>query len=310
MISIAEIKRPAEPPAQADDPDKVAKRDREDEKRDENGHGMRILAVVKMRQDGHDGEQVADEMAAGVAEERGGFRKIIWEKSNQRTAHDQAKKCDQVLAFDGGNHGEKKGAEATQARAKAVHVVHEVEGVDNGENPEHGDGIAEGKILDEEGDADIARGDEAGDDELATKFCGRAQFNFVIQTAKDDDAKSARDDGGEFKTAHLQAMRQEPVGQTKARKVPMDHGRPGEQGQNHAGEHTEAAGKGDRSFVDFAMAGVVHQTGAAAEGAPDWQSQAGNRAGAKKRGYVDVERKIHGDGKLRSAASFRYRAYK
>src|SRR5580704_5293787 len=110
MISIANIKWPTEPPAQADDPDEVAERNGEDEKRDENGHGMGILAVVKMRQDGHDGEQVADEMAAGVAEEGGGFRKIIWEESNQRTAHDQAKKRDQVLAFDGGNHGEDEGA--------------------------------------------------------------------------------------------------------------------------------------------------------------------------------------------------------
>src|SRR5262249_46676108 len=51
-----------------------------------------VLLCIKVRQYGHDREQVAYKMAAGVAEEGAGVRKIPREKSCECAAHQ--KTCD------------------------------------------------------------------------------------------------------------------------------------------------------------------------------------------------------------------------
>ena len=59
-----------------------------------------------MRQNGHDREQIADEMAAGIAEERAGLGKIIRQKSDQRAANEKANERDEILAIRRGDEGE------------------------------------------------------------------------------------------------------------------------------------------------------------------------------------------------------------
>ena len=76
-------------------------------------------------------------------------------------------------------------ADCAEAGAEAVHVVHEVEGVDDGENPQHGDGIAEQHAGDKERDAFARGGDGNGDEQLADEFRERVQFVLVVQASRE-----------------------------------------------------------------------------------------------------------------------------
>ena len=53
----------------------------------------------------------------------------------------------------------KPAADQAQPRAEAVHVVLKVDRIGNGEDPQHGDDVAENRALAEERHADAARGD-------------------------------------------------------------------------------------------------------------------------------------------------------
>src|SRR5271169_1314216 len=101
---------------------------------------MWILLCVKKRENCHDREQVADEMAAGITEKRAGVRKIPRQKPDERAAHQKTRDSDKVFAVRGGDEREDECANRAESGAKAVHVVHEIERVDDGEQPENRDG--------------------------------------------------------------------------------------------------------------------------------------------------------------------------
>ena len=145
-----------------------------------------------MREDGHDREQVADEMAAGVAEKGAGVREIPRQKSEQRAAREKARQSDEILAIRRGNERENERADGAQSGAQAVHVVHEIEGVDDGENPENRDGVTENVAGDEQRDALARGGDGEGDEQLADEFRERLQFVLVVQPAENDDGDRAK----------------------------------------------------------------------------------------------------------------------
>src|SRR5271154_2869150 len=71
------------------------------EQRCEHGERMRVSLRVKMRQNRHDGEQVADEMAAGIAKKRTGVGKIPRQKPDERAAYEKARDGDEVFAIRG-----------------------------------------------------------------------------------------------------------------------------------------------------------------------------------------------------------------
>lgn len=83
MIIIPDIKRFPEPPAQDNHPHKVSQRDSENEQGNKDCPNPRMTRRVEMREDGHDSQQISDQMTPGIAEERGGFWKIVREKSKQ-----------------------------------------------------------------------------------------------------------------------------------------------------------------------------------------------------------------------------------
>jgi hypothetical protein len=85
--------------------------------------------------------------------------------------------------------------------AKAVHVVHEIEGVDDGEQPENRDGVAKSFVRHEQRDAFACKGDEERDEKLPDEFRQRFQFMFVVEPAENRDGDCAERDDGEFNTA-------------------------------------------------------------------------------------------------------------
>ena len=164
MIGVADPERFFVERAEQADLREVEQGNRQHEQRREHGERTRILLRVKMRQDGHDCEQVADEVAAGVAEKRAGVRKIPRQKSDQRAAHEKARDGDEIFAVRRGDEREEERANRAKPGAQAVHVVHEVEGVDDGEQPENRDGVAENFAGNKQRDA-LARGGDGDGDE-------------------------------------------------------------------------------------------------------------------------------------------------
>ena len=157
MIGVADPERFFVQRAEQADLREVKQGNRQHEQRREHGERTRILLGVKMRQNRHHREQIADEMAAGVAEKRAGVRKIPRQKTDERAAHQKAGDGDEIFAVRGGDEREKKCANRAEPGAQAVHVVHEIEGVDDGEQPENRDGVAENFAVDKQRDA-LARG--------------------------------------------------------------------------------------------------------------------------------------------------------
>jgi hypothetical protein len=76
MIGVADPERFLVQRAEQADLREVKQGNRQHQQRREHGPAMRILLGVKVRQDGHHREQVADEVAAGVAEKRAGVGKF------------------------------------------------------------------------------------------------------------------------------------------------------------------------------------------------------------------------------------------
>src|ERR1035441_5391497 len=96
-----------------------------------------------MRENGEHRQQVTNEMTAGIAKERASAREIVGQEAEQGAEGQEGDESHQVLAVRRSNDSEMVGPNRSQAGAEAVHVVHEVEGVDDGENPQDGDGVAE-----------------------------------------------------------------------------------------------------------------------------------------------------------------------
>ena len=109
------------------------------------------------------------------------------------------------------HQAEKPGADGSQARAKPVHVVHEIERVDDRQNPYNRDGITESQSVDKQGESHVRRDQERGDQQLTAEFCGGPQLVFVVQGAQHGYAQSAEQDGREFNRAAVQPMAQQFV---------------------------------------------------------------------------------------------------
>ena len=69
MVLVAEVEGFMEAPADPEDGEEIGEDDAEDEDWLEDGESMGMGIGVEVGEDGEDGEQIADEMTAGVAEE-------------------------------------------------------------------------------------------------------------------------------------------------------------------------------------------------------------------------------------------------
>src|ERR1035437_3558343 len=151
-----------------------------------------------MRENGEHRQQVANEMTAGIAKERTGVWEIVGQKAEQGAEGQEGDESHQVLAVRRGNNGEMIGPNRSQASAEAVHVVHEVEGVDDGENPQDGDGVTEDEAGNKERNPRASCGDKCGNEELTGELRARAQFTLIVQPTNPKHAQSTEKYAGQF----------------------------------------------------------------------------------------------------------------
>jgi hypothetical protein len=153
MIQIALVKGLPKAPSNPDDHDEIGKDDAENDERFQDHNGVRFRFRIEMREDGKDREKISDQMAPGIAQKNGGTREIEWQKTQQRSASQERNGSDEVLALIGGGPGEGPCGDETQAGTKSIHVIHEIGGVGDGQDPEDRDGVAEDGMLDEQCDS-------------------------------------------------------------------------------------------------------------------------------------------------------------
>src|SRR5450759_5891159 len=109
-------------------------------------------------------------MTSGVAEKGAGAGKIVGQKTEQRPAGQKRDERDEVLARERGKERKAQRADGSKTGAKSIHVVHEIEGVDEGENPQDRDGVAEDYVRNEQGDPRARRRHQSRDEELTGEF--------------------------------------------------------------------------------------------------------------------------------------------
>src|ERR1019366_505151 len=264
------------------------------EQRCKHSERTRILLRVKMRENRHDGEQVANEVAAGVAEKSAGVRKIPRQKSDQRAAHEKARDGDEVFAVRGGDERENKRANRSDTGAQPVHVVHEVEGVDHGKQPENRDGVAENVAVDKQRDTLAGGGHGHGDENLADEFWERLQLVLVVEPAENRDGDRAEREHGEFNRAAVNAVDNQAGGGNFDDAEFQENCADGER-QENSRQHGKTAGERNRGVVNFAVAGIVHEVGAQAPFTPLRQREQRGHERAQKGGGKKIEGKGHGE---------------
>ena len=200
------------------------------------------------------GQQVADQVAAGVAKKGAGFGEIIGQKTEQSAGDQEGHRRHQVLGGSaGGDQAEPGRADGPESGAKAVHVVHEIEGVDDGQNPQGRDGVAEDDVVNEEGDANTRCGDQP-----ARPAIGRANFaagcNSTLSSRKpiSNMPKAPGGDAEELRGSAAQAVLEKP--HRAGRGVEEGKDRSAEQGGQQAGHHGQPACQGNGGRHGFCEA--------------------------------------------------------
>src|SRR3954464_5198503 len=150
VVVVTLVERFSEPPPDQDHLDQVQEGHCQNEQRNQDRPMARMTGAVEMWKNGQDGEEVANKMAAGIAKEGARVGKVIGKETEQRAERQKGNDADEVLAIGSSDHPEIPGANCAQAGAKAVHIVHEIEGVNNSKNPQDGNGVMENRVLDEE----------------------------------------------------------------------------------------------------------------------------------------------------------------
>ena len=168
----------------------------------------------------------------------------------------------------GGDERKNKRANRTDASTKAVHVVHEVEGIDDGEQPENGDGIAKNFAVHEQGDALARRRHGDGDEYLPDEFRQGFEFVFVVQPAENRDGHGAQREHGKFNRAPVHAMNNCGRGRNLYDSQ-LEQNRPGSKRQQNSCQHGKTACERNWRAVDFAMARIVNEVRAQTPFAPE-----------------------------------------
>src|SRR5262245_44814521 len=88
-----------------------------------------------------DTEQISQQVTSGVAEKDGCLWEVVRQKTEQSPARQECDEGDEILALRCCCPGEKPGGNRTQTRAKTVHVIHEIERIRHGNDPQDGDRI-------------------------------------------------------------------------------------------------------------------------------------------------------------------------
>ncbi len=302
MVCVADIEWLAGAPAQQDDPHKVDEGHGEYQERNQDREFARVSRGMEVREYCEDGEKIAREVAAGVSEEGFCIWEVVWKEAEKCAACQESDGGNEVVHRKGGEEAEVEGGNEAQAGAEAIHVVHEVEGVNDGEDPKDRDGVAEKDVWDEERDPNAGAGEGEGDEELSHELWCGLEFVAVVEPAQEEHGEGADADGGELEGAFGEAVAQEGggfvglrgSGWEARRGVPnqeIDDGQ--EERQDKTGGHRQPAGERDGGGMDFAMAGIIDESGANGPAPPKrGGDEAGQKAGGGGR-QVCVDWEIH-----------------
>ena len=209
-------------------------------------------------------------MAAAVAEEHAAAREVERQETNQRAGEQECQRRDEVLPLQSGVPREKPAADQPQSGAQAVHVVLKINGVGDGQNPQHGDGVAEEWALDEDRHADAASGDRERDQHLTGELPLGRQVAPVVDDAERQHGHRTAEDGGELPAALGQAVSDDAVERFRQRAKPGPRG-DGEDRHGQARDNGQAAGQRDGMFVNFPVARLVQQPDMFAPASPQRQ---------------------------------------
>ena len=111
-------------------------------------------------------------------------------QETKQCARDEERETgDEILAVADGDGSEGTRSDGTEAGTEAVHVIGEVEGVGDADNPQDGGGVCENRVFDKEGNADAGEGDyycyEALSDKLGQGIHGAA----IVEPTEEAHAK-------------------------------------------------------------------------------------------------------------------------
>src|ERR1043166_4479283 len=98
MISIADIKRLPDFPAQSDHGNQIEQRHRQHEQWVEHGKFPRMRRGVKVWKNSQDRQQITHQVTARVAEKRRGPGKIVGQKTEERAERQESEERNEVLA--------------------------------------------------------------------------------------------------------------------------------------------------------------------------------------------------------------------
>ena len=117
MVVVPDINRFAGSPSDQHDPHQVGERHGQDEQRFEDGEHLRVSAGVKVGKNRQDGQEITDQVAAGIAQEGIGPGKVVREKTEQRAGDHQRDQGDEVLTRRGSECGETQSGDGSEAGA-------------------------------------------------------------------------------------------------------------------------------------------------------------------------------------------------
>lgn len=190
----------------------------------------------------------------------------------------------------GGEEGEIEGGDGAQTGAQAVHVVGQVQGVGDSQDPEDGDEVTEEGAGNEEGDADAGGGDGKGDQGLEGELERGTEFRMIVPGANTEHGGRPEEDGGELGGASTEAVGQSFDGDgIDPMRGDGDHA--GEKDGEEAGEQRPTAGQWDGGRMDLAMARVINPPPALAEVTPERNGEGGGKQGAEAGEEIGVGRK-------------------
>lgn len=266
MIVVADVEGFAQARANENNGDEIPERHGEKEDRAEACDCRWTRRGPEVGLDGEDGEEEADQVASGVAEKGGGARVVEREESERRTAHSKGEHGDWKLTVQDGDAAGERGRDDAESGAKTVHVVHEVEGVRHGENPENGDGVVQERVRGEDIQVNARSSHGCSDEELAGEFDDGFEFKLVVEQAEQSHGGCADEDGSE--RGGLLRELAGGFGVEKVRDYPGS-----EQCDENACENGETAGEGNGLVVNLPVTGIIDEFDAAAPCPPERQGQ-------------------------------------
>ncbi len=317
MIIVALIEWLSDAPSEQDHPNEVSERDGENEEGCQHGEITRVKAGVEMREDGEHRQKVTDEVAARIAQKSACAGKVIRQKTKQGTDHQEGNERHEVLSAHRRDDGKVPGANGSQAGAKAVHVIHEIESINDGENPEHGHEVAKHEAGNKDGDAGAAGGHEKGDQGLTGEFDGRGKLVPVVEPADPQHPQGPEKNadeldgpaaepmpekkrGGWVEQAEVASVLIGGIGVEREEtggvvRVPQEQeGDAGKDARDHQASHDgKPARERDGPVMNLASARIIDQPDLEAPFAPERQADQ-HRGGAADDGHqIDVIGEAH-----------------